>query len=167
MSPRPSHLPRSPVGLFPSPPLSPDPVPTPPHSIVSPSLLSQLACVRNMFTSIVGLGHNIDIRGPCAPGPYHPGPIDCVSLNSFQIVRPFQQKKGSSYVVLASVSKQNLEVCGVSCLGHLENVDMLSSIHWPGPQFSTCVVLARLAHITPVPIACVSLNKLLNLRPSQ
>ena len=141
------------------------------------------------------------MRCPCAPGPYHPGPIDCVSLNSFQNLRPFQQKNKmfifctcvrfnnknkevhvlylrpfqqrwrSSRLVRASVSKQNLEVCGVSCLGHLEKVDMLSSIHWPGPQFSTCVGLARLAPYHPCPdrlripeqvakLASVSMNKL-------
>ena len=48
---------------------------------------------------------------------------------------------------------------------------MLSSIHWPGPQFSTCVGLARLAPYHPCPdrlripeqvakIASVSMNKL-------
>ena len=197
MSPRPSHLPLSHVGLFPLPsPLPiPRPYPSPLHRLSLPPLTVSVRSEHVYFHRWLGAQYRH--AGALRAWPLSSwsnrlrlfeliSKLASVSTNKYEVhilylrpfnnknkevhvlyLRPFQQRWRSSRFVRASVSKQNLEVCGVSCLGHLENVDMLSSIHWPGPQFSTCVVLARLAPITPVPIACVSLNKLLNLRPSQ
>jgi hypothetical protein len=88
-----------------------------------------------------------DMRGPCAPGPYHPGPNRVRLLEKAAELAPVSIKH-VGYLSLCVIWK------------------MLSYIHWPGGTFSTCVGLARLVPIILVPIDCASLNKLPNLRPS-
>jgi hypothetical protein len=75
-------------------------------------------------------------------------PIDCVSLKNLPYLRPSQLKM--------------LVICLLCVIWKL-----VTSIHWLGGTFPTCVGLARLAPITLVPIDCVSLKNLPNLRPSQ
>jgi hypothetical protein len=73
--------------------------------------------VRNMFASIVGMGHNIDMRGPCAPGPYHPGPIDCDSLNTFQpCVRFNKQMKKFMFCTCVRFNKKMKKFMLFTCV---------------------------------------------------